>query len=90
MKYTLLPLISLLFLSAFLILNIQGAHAQQNTLDTMKQKFQNFTQETAQKLKSMGEKVEGMIHNATSETNETAKNVTQGGISNNTHNTNST
>lgn len=89
MKHVFLPLV-LLLLSVFLIPITQGAHAQQNTLDKMGQKVMNFTQGAVQKLKNTGEKIESYIHNATSESNQTSKNMTPIEVGNLSSTSNST
>lgn len=76
MKIIFLTSTLLLLLSVFLIPLTQGAAAQQNTLDKIGQKVINFTQGTVQKLHNAGEKIEGYIHNATSESTQTSKNMT--------------
>ncbi len=70
----------------FLVPVTQGAHAQQDDSDKTGQKVLNFTQGVIQKLKNVGEKVESYIHNMTSESNQTAKNMTSE-IGNNFSNT---
>lgn len=74
---------SLLLLSVFLIPITEGAQAQQNTLNNLQQKVMNFTQGAVQKLHNAGEKIESYIHNATSESNQTSKNMTPIGVNSN-------
>lgn len=76
MKYMFLSPVLLILLSVFLIPITHEAAAQQNTLDKMGQKVMNFTQGAVQKLHTAGEKIEGYIHNATSDSNQTSKNMT--------------
>ena len=87
MNYTLLSL-TVVLVTMFLVPATQGAHAQQDDSDHTGQKVLNFTQGAVQKLKDAGEKVESYIHNITSDSNQTAKNITSeiGGNSSNTGN----
>lgn len=85
MNYTLLSL-TVVLVTMFLVPVTQGANAQQDDSDGTGQKVLNFTHGVIQKLKDAGEKVESYIHNMTSDSNQTAKNITSE-IGNNFSNT---
>ena len=74
---TLLPLL-LFSVFLFLVPATQPADAQQGTLSKISQEIREFTQAASEKLRNAGEKVEGLINNATTQTNQTAGNVSQG------------
>ncbi len=74
MKY----LLPFLLFSVFLIPVAQEANAQQGTLSKIGQEIREFTQAASEKLRNAGEKVEGLINNATSKSNQTAENFSQG------------
>ncbi len=57
----------------------QEANAQQGTLSKIGQEIHEFTQAASEKIRNAGEKVEGLINNATSKpNNQTAENFIQG------------
>jgi hypothetical protein len=71
-------LLPLLLFSVFLIPSTQAANAQQSTLGKIGQEIREFTQAASEKLRNAGEKVEGLINNATTQTNQSAGNISQG------------
>src|SRR5690349_8190721 len=89
MNYTLLSLTAIL-VTIFSVPLAQGAHAQQDDSDNTGQKVLNFTQGAVQKLKDAGENMESYIHNMTSESNQTAKNMTSEIDSNSSNTDNAT
>jgi hypothetical protein len=71
-------LLPFLLFSVLLIPVAQEANAQQGTLSKIGQEIREFTHAASEKLRNAGEKVEGIINNATSESNRTAENFSQG------------
>jgi hypothetical protein len=75
MNYALLSLTVVIVMMSSVPLT-QSTLAQKDDSNDTEQKVLNFTQGAVKVLKDAGEKVESYIHNMTSDSNQTTKNMT--------------